>query len=56
MNGGIIDLNSELTKRGVIFTGSGQSGLKQPSIKIPKGLLDERGDGEGALTLLYIFT
>jgi hypothetical protein len=46
VNGGIIDLNSELTKRGVIFTGSGQSGLKQSSIKIPKGLLDERGDGE----------
>ena len=56
MNGGIIDLNSELTKRGVIFTGSAQSDMKQPSIKIPKGLLDERGDGEGAFALLYIIT
>ena len=52
MNGGIIDVKSELLSSNLLFTGSPeQDTIQSPSIKIPKALLNERSNGESA----YVF-
>ena len=47
VNGGILEVKSEFLSNGLIFTGSAkQETTRMPSIRIPKGLLNERSDGE----------
>ena len=57
VNGGIFEVKSEFLSNGLIFTGSAkQETTRMPSIKIPKGLLNERSDGESKsmCTFTYI--
>ena len=45
--GGILEVKSEFLSNGLVFTESAeQETTRMPSIRIPKGLLNERSDGE----------
>ena len=47
VKGGILEVESELSSNGLVFTGSAQEEITQlPTIRIPKGLLSERSDGK----------
>ena len=47
VNGGILEVKSEFLSNGLVFTGSAkQETTRMPSIRIPKGLLNERSDGQ----------
>ena len=57
VNGGILEVKSEFISNGLIFTGSAkQETTRMPSIRIPKGLLNERSDGESMSVYAFSYS
>ena len=58
VNGGILEVKSAFLSNGLVFTGTVGHDLRRiPSIRIPKGLLNKRSDGQSmyACTNVYVY-